>query len=68
MESIKIRHALEEKGYSQKKLSDELNVTKTMIYLVIQKKTTSCRIKNRIAEIIQKPFIEVWGNCEKESA
>ena len=60
MEPIKIKHALEERGYRQTKLAKELEVSKSMVYLTINKKTTSKRIQDRICQIIGYTFEEVW--------
>ena len=55
------------KGYDQIKLSAKIGKSQAAISQVISRKSRSVFVMGKIADIIEKSFLEVWGMTEEES-
>ena len=53
---------LSKAGYTQTDIAKEFKITNMAIHHVIYGRSTSARIKNRIAEIIKRNVGEIWIN------
>lgn len=63
MDQYDIQAALKRKGYTQQKVAKSLSppVNRATVSLVIARRGTSNRVREKIAEILEKPFCEIWG-------
>lgn len=61
MEPKEIKKDLASKKYNQPMIAKELGVTQTAVSLVISGKSKSYKIRSHIAEIVGKPYEELWG-------
>ncbi len=64
---LQIMIYLDENGYDQPGLAAELGKSQAAISLVINRGSKSVSIRERISEILSKPFLEVWGMTEEET-
>jgi lambda repressor-like predicted transcriptional regulator len=55
-----IKRRLEDKGISQKSISEELEVSQSLVSSVISGTTTSIRVADHIAQKLGKPAGMIW--------
>ncbi len=60
MEAYKINELLEEKGVTQTQIADGLGVRQPAVSQVVHKRQTSRRIQDKICEVLELSFDEVW--------
>lgn len=62
-----IKRALDDVGISQAGLARDLNVSRSMVAMVINNKATSHRVRCHIARAIHRSVEEIW-NIKKDPA
>jgi len=60
MSPLDIRIAMLRAGVGQAALARELNISRTAVYLVIEGKSTSHRVREKIAEAIDMDIRRIW--------
>lgn len=60
MHPEQVKAEVRKAGFTQIAIAEELGVTGTTVSQVIRGVTNSARIKNRIAQIINKPVNQIW--------
>lgn len=60
MKPIDIKHAIQQAGWTQIDIARDCQVTPSMVYLVIQHRTVSAKIRRAISRAINRPVESIW--------
>ncbi len=63
---IKILLDLNDNGYEQKDIAKKLGKSQSAISQVIKRSSKSITIAKQISDILNKPFLDIWGMSEEE--